>query len=628
MTDTMVNPIVELPEQLEPQWGSNAPRGGKSVLNRVLREGTRVPLFLGQTFINSLRDVGYDSTTSALCEHVDNAIQAGAKEIRVYFNQSGNKGNYSIDALVYDNGRGMSANILQVAMSFGGSMFYDNREGIGRFGVGMKTAALSMGPAMELYSWTEPGAIYTMTLDVQEISSKLSNLLELPEPQLLDVVPSSIARILTRPMAYPRNHSDQELLSESEDDLLDRLGNSGTIVFIPDCDRVTYKKSQTLADHAIKEMARIYRVQLSKGLRLYVNNRRVEAFDPTYWDMNARHTKIAGLEENRSRLIRSWTDIQVPVSENNSVAAPVAVRLYMLPMDEWYDLPRKVLKNDLRVFDDHTVSFMRNDREVFSGTVTELSGRRHGDSAWMRIQIDFSGALDEAFGVAMNKQGVRPKKYALDVIRDQIKEEVSRIREKTAEFRKMKSAKGQGAKLTEAERRANDADVFQAKPLPSPAPTTDEEKQAFEANLRALAVGLKRDDETDEKAYERVARSRFITTFKHDEYWPFYHVDYQLGKVILTINTAHPFYTKLYDPIAKLGASSEGVYEFDDGDVDVDEESAEGSEILVALQMLLFSLGRAQSQMAMGGEDDSRRELFDALRREWSQVLKTQLTTN
>ncbi|RAZ84460.1 ATP-binding protein [Cereibacter johrii] len=626
MTDTTVTPIIDLPEQFEPQWGANAPRGGKSVLNRVLREGTRVPLFLGQTFINSLRDVGYDSTTSALCEHVDNAIQAGAKEIRVYFNQSGSKGNYNIDALVFDDGRGMSANVLQVAMAFGGSMFYDNREGIGRFGVGMKTAALSMGPAVEVYSWTEPGAIYTMTLDIQEISSKLSNLLELPEPQLLDTIPSNVARILTRPMAYPRNHADQYLLSESEDDLLDRMGKSGTIVFIPDCDRVTYKKSQTLADHAIKEMARIYRVQLSRGLRLYVNNRRVEAFDPTYWDMNARHTKISGLEENRSRLIRSWTDIQVPVSENSSVTAPVAVRLYMLPMDEWYDLPRKVLKNDLRVFDDHTVSFMRNNREVFSGTVTELSGRRHGDSAWMRIQIDFSGALDEAFGVAMNKQGVRPKKYALDVIRDQIKEEVSRIREKTAEFRKMKSAKGQGAKLTEAERRANDADVFQAKPLPSPAPTTDEERQALEANLRALAVGLKRDDETDEEAYERVARSRFITTFKHDEYWPFYHVDYQLGKVILTINTAHPFYMKLYDPIAKLGVGCDGVDESDDGELG--EENVEGSEILVALQMLLFSLGRAQSQLAMGGGDDSRRELFDALRREWSQVLKTQLTTS
>ena len=57
-----------------PKWGDNAPRGGKTVLTRVLKDGSKVPLFLGQTLVNSLRDVGYNSTTSALCEHVDNAI--------------------------------------------------------------------------------------------------------------------------------------------------------------------------------------------------------------------------------------------------------------------------------------------------------------------------------------------------------------------------------------------------------------------------------------------------------------------------------------------------------------------------------------------------------------------------
>ena len=69
-----------------PQWGNAAPKGGRAVLNRMLRDGTKVPLFLGQTFVNSLRDVGYNDTTSAVCEHVDNAIQAGASEIRVYSN--------------------------------------------------------------------------------------------------------------------------------------------------------------------------------------------------------------------------------------------------------------------------------------------------------------------------------------------------------------------------------------------------------------------------------------------------------------------------------------------------------------------------------------------------------------
>lgn len=610
----------------EPQWSEQAPRGGRTVLNRVLKEGTKVPLFLGQTLINSLRDVGYESTTSALCEHVDNAIQAEATEIRVYFSQIGRRGEYSIDALVYDNGRGMEPHVLQVAMSFGGSMYFDNREGIGRFGVGMKTAALSMAPAVEVYSWTEPGAIYTMTLDARDISTKMANLLELPEPQLQDILPSNVAEIMTKPMAYPRAHMDQDLIADSEDRLLDHMGKSGTIVFIQDCDRLTYKKSQSLVDHAVREMARVYRVQLSEGLRLFVNNRRVEPFDPTYWDLKARHTRVEGLNQKRSRLITSWSAIQVPIAENSDQTAPVSVRLYMLPIEDWYDLPRKMLKNDLHIFENRAVSFMRNNREVFSGAVRELTGTVHTDSDWLRLQIDFSGELDEAFGVAMNKQGVRPKKYALDCIKKHIKDEISRVRSRTAQFRKEHRAKDSEGKLSEAERRAGEADAYQSKPLPSPAPSTVEEEVELEQNIRGLAVNLKRAEETDEQAFERIKDSKYITVFKHDDYWPFYHIDFQFGKIILTINTAHPFYTKLYAPISQLAPPDknndhDGVEEGDDA------SDSEASEILVALQMLLFSLGRAQSQMDLDGENAERTELFKALRHEWSQNLKTQLIT-
>jgi hypothetical protein len=57
-------------------------------------------LFFAQTMIASLRDVGYNNTTSALCEHVDNAIEAGASEVRVYFRQTGKKGDYQTDIAV------------------------------------------------------------------------------------------------------------------------------------------------------------------------------------------------------------------------------------------------------------------------------------------------------------------------------------------------------------------------------------------------------------------------------------------------------------------------------------------------------------------------------------------------
>jgi hypothetical protein len=176
-----------------PQWGDNAPRGGKAVLNRIIRDKATVPLFFGQTLVNSLRDMGYNSTTSALCEHVDNAIQWGASEVRVYLHQAGKKGDYHVDVLVLDDGVGMQPNVLKVATSFGGSMVYGSRAGIGRYGMGMKTAALSMSPVMDLYSWQEQGAFYNMTLDVEAIGREGTNLIELPDPTLMDELPSAIA---------------------------------------------------------------------------------------------------------------------------------------------------------------------------------------------------------------------------------------------------------------------------------------------------------------------------------------------------------------------------------------------------------------------------------------------------
>ena len=270
------------------------------------------------------------------------------------------------------------------------------------------------------------------------------------------------------------------------------------------------------------------------------------------------------------------------------------------------------------------MSFVRNDREVHIGVVPELSGRRHADLFWLRVQVDFDGRLDEAFGVAMNKQGVRPKKYSLDLIRNEIREEVAQVREKTAQFRAERTSKRSKSNLSDAECRASEADAFQGKPLPQPAPETEDEIQALEGNLRTLAITLKRHEETDEEAFQRIKSSHYITVFKHDKYWPFYHVDFKLGKVILTINTAHPFFSKLYEPLSQY--SNSGTHDKDD-DGAVEGTTTDGGELLTALHMVLFSLARAQSQMLDSVSASEHKAIFETLRQEWSANLKTQLET-
>jgi len=608
-------------------WGEAAPKGGRTVLGRILRDGAKVPLFLGQTLVNSLRDMGYNSTTSALCEHVDNAIQWGATEVRVYFQQKGRQGESKISTLVYDNGKGMSPNVLKVAIAFGGSLVYENRTGIGRFGVGMKAAALSMSPAFEVYSWQEPQAFYNMILDVNEIGNSRSNLIELPDPTLNDNLPSEITEILMRPMVFPKNPNEtQTVLAGDGDELRRQLGASGTIVYMPECDRLTYRKAATLVDHATKEMGRIYRRSIAGGLRLYVNNRLVEAFDPTYWMQSARHTQIDGLSPKQSHLIKTW-QIDVPVGEGSPNTTPISVRLYSLPYEQWGALPRKVLKNDLHVFEDHTVSFMRNNREVEIGSsYPKLHIRKHGDLNWLRLEIDFTGEADEGFGVAANKQGVRLKEYVGERIIENISEEITTVREHIKKLQADRAASKGVSSVSEAERRATDAEGLQGRPLPE---LSEEERAAEEQNLRALAVTLKRDAESDDEAYSRIKNSHYVTVFKHDDYWPFYHCDFKYGKVILTINTAHPFFHSIWEPLSDMAKTAAVAQET--GGEEMMEVSGDISQtcsnILVGIQSLLLSLARTQSQLCHGDGEGEYVKLFDKLRREWSGNLATQLRT-
>jgi hypothetical protein len=635
MSETNTQPMADFTQgeepdapDLSPQWGMAAPRGGKQVVKRALKDGAKVPLFLGQTLINSLRDLGYNSTTSALCEHVDNALQWGATEVRVYFRQTGKQPTQRIDALVYDNGKGMAPHVLKVGMAFGGSMVYDNRAGIGRYGMGMKAAALNICRSVDVYSWQEPRAFYSMTLDVEKIGQDRNNMIELPDAEISDALPSEVAEMFTKPLETSRKRDDSEdLLADEPEELAERLGPSGTIVYMPNCDRLTYRTAAKLADHAIKEMGRIYRRFLDKGVRLYVNNRRVEAFDPTYWMPSARHTKVEGLTETKSALVDSWT-IQVPVNDGLFNTTEVRIRLFLLPVHAWASLPRVTLKNSLHVFDDHMVSYLRNGREVEIGAEPRLKLKKHSTNAWLRVEIEFTGEADEAFGVAANKQGVRLQQFAADAILEhddgRFLRNITDIR-KTIRDRQLKiAAAEQAGQTSDAERHATDTEGMQGVALAAPPADTSEQIAALEANLRGLAVSLRQEGETEEQAFNRIKESKYLTDFKPEEYAPFYDTEYKFGKLILRVNTSHPFYQKVWQPLGDLAKKSVQIGEGESGEGPGEEVADTTRKALLGLQLLLLSLARAQTQMLAGDVHGEHAQLFRNLRKSWSDVLETQ----
>ena len=604
-------------EDHDSKWADDSPKGGKTVLNRILKDGANVPLFFAQTLVSSLRDQGYNSTTSALCEHVDNSIDANASEVRIYFRQTGRPGAYKTDVAVLDNGSGMAPNVLKVAMAFGGSMNFNNRSGIGRFGMGMKTASLSMSPIVEFYSWQESGAIYNIALDVEAVGRERSNSVMLPDPELLHELPDNVADIIQKPMSVPRDRSQQSLLADTNDDLDEALGRSGTIIYMPNCDRLSFAKVNSLVDDATKEMARVFRRAIGDGLSLFVNNRQVQAFDPTYSMAKARHRQYLNDVSVRDSKLVTAKLIDIPIFDSNdSKKAQIKITLYKLPIEEWYHLPQKTLRNDLHLFNGQTVSILRNGRELFADRMADLT-TRHSITHWFRVQIEFPGELDEAFGVAANKQGVRLKSYVKDAIRKGIGDDISTVISEIRRFQSEQRTKSEAAKPSASENKATFADPHQARPIS----LTPEDEKQIEGNLQTLALTFKRSNESDEQAFQRVKASRYLINYVHDEYWPFYRAERRYGRVILSINSAHPFFSELYDPLRKLDTQDTSDIEDHNGAKHVRERSGP----LVALELLLLSLARTQSTLSLENEEAHR--TLETFQREWSEALRIQLTS-
>jgi hypothetical protein len=90
--------------------------------------------------IESLRDIGY-SLATALADVIDNSITAGARNIRIYVDDSGADSSIGI----VDDGRGMPPDELQRAMRLGSQSPKQKRlsHDLGRFGFGLKTASFS-----------------------------------------------------------------------------------------------------------------------------------------------------------------------------------------------------------------------------------------------------------------------------------------------------------------------------------------------------------------------------------------------------------------------------------------------------------------------------------------------------
>ena len=132
-------------------------------------------------FIRATRDSGYKGTPSAVAELIDNALQAEATKISVNLRIEAEQADYPVVLSVIDNGTGMDASTLRMALRFGGSTRFNDRRGLGRYGMGLPNSSLSQAKRVTVHSWaSSTSEVLRSYLDIDEITS--GAITQVPEP--------------------------------------------------------------------------------------------------------------------------------------------------------------------------------------------------------------------------------------------------------------------------------------------------------------------------------------------------------------------------------------------------------------------------------------------------------------
>ncbi|MCY8707577.1 ATP-binding protein [Bacillus inaquosorum] len=204
--------------------------------------------------IQSLRNIGYNAQT-AIADIIDNSLDANSTDVHITFEY--NSGNGYI--LIYDNGIGMTDEELQVAMTIGSKdprLERKERE-LGRFGMGLKTAAFSLGKRLSVVTKSQ-GIISERCWDLDFVSE----------------------------------NNEWELLKQIPEDIKEKIGgleSNGTIVFIDKLDRFTgYDSKKVIQPRSFygkvarvrKYLEMVFHLKLQNGFNIYLNDNFLIPWDP------------------------------------------------------------------------------------------------------------------------------------------------------------------------------------------------------------------------------------------------------------------------------------------------------------------------------------------------------------
>jgi hypothetical protein len=354
----------------------------------------------GRVAIDSMRDNGYKNTAYAVAELIDNSIQAGASRVDLIcieknkVNEGSQRRIKKVDEiLILDNGKGMSAATLHLALEFGASENKADSEGMGKFGMGLPNSSISQCKRVEVWSWKKPGEYNFTFLDIDDMKSGALEVI----PEVTDyTIPAHIIKAL--PNGIP---------------------DSGTLIKWSKLDRLVWSTSKSIKRHSEDLVGRMYRQfmkadQASVWFHSYIESGTspIESSkflpnDPLYLTKNSSLCELPSPYKNDT-FFENVMETPIPViykgEEYTVVIKSSCVKKNIFD----YIRAEKNSKLGTTIWGKHCaknlgVSVVRSGREL-ELNAEFIPYKLRDTGRFMGLEVSFPPGLDEVFGVTNNKQ--------------------------------------------------------------------------------------------------------------------------------------------------------------------------------------------------------------------------------
>ena len=546
----------------------------------------------------SLRYNDY-SVENGLGEIVDNSVEAGASEIRVYFTKKikhiGKKDIEEIDKIIIlDNGSGMSPAVLAKCLVLGCSMREqkNGKMGIGKFGVGMTLGSISLARHVEVYSRdTVNGAFFYTYIDRDE-SKKESR----------DTVPAPVEKNV--PEEYTEFFE----------------GHSGTMVVLSNCDRMDGSGKKTSPSEMngliATYLGRTYRKFIEAGLKIYLDDRQVFLHDPLYY---SGPTQFDTREKQDPKAdLYSTSTIDLPIPGREGETAPVTIRITLLPKEWRLNIgdggnaearKRKIDQNE-------GVSILRANREVLYDKVPYLIGLKKGqfsyqeNDRWWGCEISFPPELDEYFQVRYIKRGAEPIGSLKDRLKEQLTGPVTSLRQIIKSDRDQKKAQENRGKSSfqNATQLMSDLNAVLPKGQAGRNMSEEEEQKKVDEILDdAISQDGNEEGEREERRKAILNSMYSVVPVKYPQNTLFETENLLDGKIVIKLNVNHPFYEKVINPLCG-----------DISEEDTTESYNDKIRTRDAIMLLLMSHVKAVASFPEENQD-----LFENLLSQWGTILNS-----